>query len=207
LRIEYPGAVYHVTARGNAREPIFFDDEDRQSFLTVLESIVDRFTGFVKLVKDSKDWKWSSYRATAGITPVPKFLFPDWILSHFGSKRKASQAAYRRFVAEGIGKTIWENLKGGVILGNDDFAERLIPFIREKAPSKEVPRVQRFATRPSLRELFAGVKGSKSRRNEKIYEAYMQHGYTLSEVVRELGLHYSTVSKIVHQQKKSQVKI
>jgi len=32
LRIEYPGAVYHVTARGNAREAIFFSDADRQTF-------------------------------------------------------------------------------------------------------------------------------------------------------------------------------
>ena len=110
-------------------------------------------------------------------------------------------------MAEGIGKTIWENLKGCVILGNDDFVEKLIPLLREKTPLKKVPRARRFATRPSLWDLFAGVKGSKSRRNEKIYEAYMQHGYTLSEIGRELGLHYSTVSKIVRQQKKSQFKI
>jgi DNA-binding MarR family transcriptional regulator len=30
----------------------------------------------------------------------------------------------------------------------------------------------------------------------------MQHGYTLSEIGRELGLHYSTVSKIVRREKK-----
>jgi len=29
LRVEFPGAVYHVTARGNRREDIFVDDEDR----------------------------------------------------------------------------------------------------------------------------------------------------------------------------------
>ena len=68
-----------------------------------------------------------------------------------------------------MGKTIWENLKGGIVIGNDDFVERLIPLTREKAPSKEVPRAQRFATRPSLGKLFVGVKGSKLRRNKKIY--------------------------------------
>ena len=31
LRIEFPGAVYHVTARGNRGEDIFVDDEDRQA--------------------------------------------------------------------------------------------------------------------------------------------------------------------------------
>jgi len=33
LRIEFPGAVYHVTARGNAQQRIFVTDEDRRSFL------------------------------------------------------------------------------------------------------------------------------------------------------------------------------
>ncbi len=43
LRIEFPGALYHVTARGNARQDIFIDDDDRQLFLGVLEQVVSRF--------------------------------------------------------------------------------------------------------------------------------------------------------------------
>lgn len=36
LRVEYPGAIYHVMNRGDRREEIFLDDEDRQRFLTTL---------------------------------------------------------------------------------------------------------------------------------------------------------------------------
>ena len=36
LRVEYPGAIYHVMNRGDRREPIFQDDEDRQRFLATL---------------------------------------------------------------------------------------------------------------------------------------------------------------------------
>jgi len=36
LRIEYPGAMYHVMNRGDQREDIFRDDEDRQRFLSTL---------------------------------------------------------------------------------------------------------------------------------------------------------------------------
>jgi putative transposase len=36
LRIEYPGAMYHVMNRGDQREDIFPDDEDRQRFLCTL---------------------------------------------------------------------------------------------------------------------------------------------------------------------------
>ena len=42
LRIEYPGAVYHVTTRGNARQAVFRDDRDRKAFLEVLESVVEK---------------------------------------------------------------------------------------------------------------------------------------------------------------------
>jgi putative transposase len=36
LRIEYPGALYHVTARGNARQPIFLSKDDAKRFLDAL---------------------------------------------------------------------------------------------------------------------------------------------------------------------------
>src|SRR2546425_8376116 len=36
LRVEYPGAVYHVMSRGDRRENIFLDDVDRQDFLKTL---------------------------------------------------------------------------------------------------------------------------------------------------------------------------
>ena len=36
LRIEYPGTMYHVMNRGDQREDIFRDDQDRQKFLSTL---------------------------------------------------------------------------------------------------------------------------------------------------------------------------
>ena len=43
LRIEFPGALYHVTARGNARAEIFLDDANRAAFLDLLGDICGRF--------------------------------------------------------------------------------------------------------------------------------------------------------------------
>jgi REP element-mobilizing transposase RayT len=43
LRIEYPGALYHVTSRGDRQELIFDDDGDRRAFLGVLGEVVSRF--------------------------------------------------------------------------------------------------------------------------------------------------------------------
>jgi REP element-mobilizing transposase RayT len=42
LRIEFPGALYHVTSRGNDRAPVFLVDSDRRQFLETLGEVVGR---------------------------------------------------------------------------------------------------------------------------------------------------------------------
>ena len=41
LRVEYEGAIYHVTVRGNDRREIFLDDRDRQRFVLRLGDCVE----------------------------------------------------------------------------------------------------------------------------------------------------------------------
>jgi len=43
LRLEFPGAVYHVTSRGNAGQAIVADDRDRTTFLTLLAHVIERY--------------------------------------------------------------------------------------------------------------------------------------------------------------------
>ena len=43
LRIEYAGALYHLTSRGDRREDIYLDDIDRVIFLEVLAGVCERF--------------------------------------------------------------------------------------------------------------------------------------------------------------------
>jgi len=43
LRIEFPGGLYHVTARGDRREDIFVDDHDRNAWLAVFSEVCRRF--------------------------------------------------------------------------------------------------------------------------------------------------------------------
>ncbi len=39
LRLEYDGAIYHVTSRGDRREPIYDNDDDRTLWLEVLAKV------------------------------------------------------------------------------------------------------------------------------------------------------------------------
>jgi putative transposase len=43
LRIEWPGGLYHVTSRGDRREPIVEDDADRRAWVELLGHTCDRF--------------------------------------------------------------------------------------------------------------------------------------------------------------------
>lgn len=40
LRLEFPGAIWHVTSRGNERREIFRDDTDRRRFVTLLSKVI-----------------------------------------------------------------------------------------------------------------------------------------------------------------------
>lgn len=43
LRIEYPGAIYHITSRGNARADIYLTNTDRTFFLDLLARVCARY--------------------------------------------------------------------------------------------------------------------------------------------------------------------
>ena len=43
LRLEFKGAVYHLTSRGNARQKVFFSDTDRELFFETLAQVVSRY--------------------------------------------------------------------------------------------------------------------------------------------------------------------
>jgi putative transposase len=44
LRVEYPGAYYHVVNRGNYRQKTFINDRDREKFLEYLQKASERFS-------------------------------------------------------------------------------------------------------------------------------------------------------------------
>ncbi len=271
LRIEYEGAVYHVTSRGNASAEIFLDDIDRTRFLEVLASTVERFSWIchayclmanhfhllvetpqpnlsrgmqhlngvytqwfnrqhsrfghlvqgrfksivvekesyllelaryivlnpvrAQMVRSARDWRWSSYRATAGQVEPPEFLTTKWLLAQFGRTSAEAVRAYRAFVKQGRDVDVWGDVKAGMLMGSDSFVQSLRPLLRDVEENREFCREERLATRPTLEELFVDTIG-KVMRNERIHNAVRNHQYKLKEVGDYLGLCYSTISVI-----------
>jgi putative transposase len=279
IRIEYPGAVYYITSRGNANRPVFKDDQDRKEFLELLGQLVDRFkwrchayclmnkhyhllietpkanlsqgmrqlngiytqnfnrrhrrAGHVfqgrfkailidkknylldlatyvvlnpvrlRVVKSPLNYKWSSYKATAGIVKAPPFLTTDWILSQFGKQLKTAHEKYRSRVRETIKKPKpWGGVRRQVLLGDEKFVSGLEPYLKGEEKKEKLTQIKRVAKRPTLRKLFDKVSTkSKKARDHIIRGAHLKYGYTLADIGKVLGLHYSTISKIVNETK------
>lgn len=147
------------------------------------------------MVEKPEEWKWSSYEATAGIKSVPDFLMVDWILGLFSSKKGEAQKRYRQFVREGIHQgSPWEELQAQVLLGKEGFIDKFKDLLSDKEQVKEIPRPQRYVSRPGLSKIFPEGE-TKSRRNRHIHTAHVKYGYTLKDIADHLRIHYTTVSK------------
>jgi CRP-like cAMP-binding protein len=83
-------------------------------------------------------------------------------------------------------------------LGEDGFVDKLADHLKKRKDIPEIPRSQRYAHRPSLEKLLSvEVRMSLRKRRGAIIKAVEQYGYRRQEIAAYLGLHYSSVSRIV----------
>lgn len=235
LRIEFPGAIYHVTSRGNERRTIVRSDRDRKAFLRFLGLAVKRFnwslsawvlmtnhfhlviqtreanlsrgmhwfnsayanwynhahhrsghlyqgrfhsfliekdTYFAevlryvvlnpvraKMVDRPEAYRWSSYRATAGLEPAPDWLDCDAALALFASSPQRPEISYREFVLNKITNTerIWDRAIHGIFLGGERWARAMRTIVEGKPRSTDHPVRQRSIGRPRMPEILAAV--------------------------------------------------
>ena len=270
LRIEFSGALYHVTSRGNAQEDIYRTDKDRKEFLSLLNKTCNRFNWYchayclidnhyhllietnsstlskgmkylngtytqifnrvhkrvghvyqgrfkailvekdsyllelsryivlnpvrARMVRAAKDWPWSSYRATAGISQSHTCLTTDWVLSTFGKQRKRAQQLYRDFIQQGkYQPSPWENLKNQIYLGSFSFVDDMQCKLDPEQSLKDIPKLQKQSAIKSL-EYY---KKRYPIRNEAMAKAYLSGHYTLEAVGEIFGVSYATVSRAV----------
>jgi len=106
---------------------------------------------------------------------------------------------------EGITKEApWEKLKGQIFLGDKGFIEECKRIVDGSADLEEIPRLQRYAERPALVELLDEEKQQdKVQRDRAIYRAHVTYGYSLKEIADHLGVHYTTVSKVISKDKQN----
>jgi putative transposase len=275
VRIEFPGAHYHLTSKGNSDQQIFLDNEDRAAFLQVIDCVVGRFgwllhsyvmmdrhyhlvvecpqanlskgmrqlngvytqhfnrrhgqdgplfQGRFKSVlfepqsyllplcrhvelnpvrlsasKLPQSYPWSSFRATVGVVKAPCWLHSSTLLANFEPGADA-QKQYRDYVKAGIGApSPLAERSAQVLLGSTGFLNEMQPILNGEKLAKRGPK--RAGRRRTLANLFRNIEDkTRLERNELIRRAHIEHSYTLMEIGDFLGLHYTTVSKVINQQ-------
>jgi putative transposase len=148
-----------------------------------------------RLVTRLEDYKWSTYAATVGLAPLPNYVSIDWLTALFESDSlRASQRRFRDLMSEA--QPVLAYLRQGMTGVDPESVKRVLrSYVGEQLQLGMLPRTYRSALRSKLPELIQGGMPLPERA-AAIHEAHVVHGYTLSEIARELGLHQSTVSKI-----------
>jgi putative transposase len=269
LRIEFPGALYHVTSRGNERRPIFSDDIDRRMFLTLLGQTVKRFgwslTAWVlmtnhfhlviqtpevnlsrgmhwlngtyvgwfnrrhkrcghlfqgrfdavlvekesyfrellryvvlnpvraKMVARPEDYRWSSYRSTAGLDVAEDWLDVTSILDLFDDDPVVATRQYQELVLARVegSECLWDNLFGGIYLGTESWAKRMRTIVESRPRSTDHPKAHRAVGRPKMSTIVSAVAHVAKR---SIADVRTMRGGPLRQLVAWIGWHEGLVT-------------
>src|SRR5437762_1003105 len=76
---------------------------DRNRYLLALSPYVVLGPVRTKIARTPHTYRWSSYRATAGLDPVPEFLAADALLAQFAKQHPTAQRRYQAYVADDDG--------------------------------------------------------------------------------------------------------
>jgi REP element-mobilizing transposase RayT len=246
LRTDFPGAVHHVTSRGNERRPIFVDDCDREMFLQFLGQAVARFrwsvtayvlmtnhfhlliqtpepnlsrgmhwlnTAYVvwfnrryersghlyggrfkafliekesyfatalryvvlnpvraRMVARPEEYRWSSYRATAGLETAPDWLDTFIALAPFAPDPTLARVFYRDFVEQKVAskERLWDKVVNGIYLGTEAWRRKMRKAVEAKPRSTDHPKAHRAVGRPKMNRVIAAVAKSTGEATESI---------------------------------------
>jgi REP element-mobilizing transposase RayT len=162
--------------------------QDESYLLTVCRYIVLNpvRAGFVS---DPGDWRWSSYRATAGFATAVPFLTTQWVWRRLGNSTEDAQSRYRAFVSGPIDAKSPPKIN---VLGDASFSAQF-RHVQEHA-SPEVPLRTRRAA-PDLRTLFRDCT-TRAARCAAAARA-QAWGYSAEEIARFLEIHRSTASRMM----------
>lgn len=273
-RILFPGAVYHLMARGNRRARIFEDDADCTRFFALLGDTVARYDVRVYaaclmvnhfhvvgetprgnladamrflngvyaqwsnrrhkraghlfearyrsvivqrelylkrvsryvvlnpvragLVESPGDWRWTTYRGTAGLETPQPWLSLEWLGWAF---RAASRLEGMRRYAEFVNTPARDIRRDEdrVAIGNTSFRAEMNDLARALPLDRELPGPSQAFRRLPLDTILATRTSTRADLRRLMHAAHVLHGYSQGDIARRLDLNRSTVSRAIQR--------
>jgi len=169
-----------------------------------------------KIVERPEQYKWSSYSSFIREGKQLGWVEYRWLLSQFGRDKKgARRRRYKEFVEEGLRKKVEDPFKkvyGQVVLGGEEFRERIRGLLRGRNLTDGIVQRQRFKEFPNAEDIIRSVarvfrvkvealNGKRQRGNQArkvaVYLVKRYSGLDNGRVGQLFGgIHYSAVSKV-----------
>lgn len=177
--------VGHVL-QGRYKSPLVDSDV---YFLRLIRYIV-RNPVAAGYVSDPAEWRWSSYRATAGLVEAPPFLDVERVWAALDATNAATaRERWTTFVSTAVDDDSPGNL---FLIGARAFATQCAPRLRPYQETEDLVYAERFAARPPLSALFSRSDTGRAL-DEAVSLAFCQHAYTLREIASFVGRSVPTV--------------
>lgn len=195
---------------------------DKDNYLVELSRYVHLNPVRASMVKRPEEYRWSSYPVYIARGKEVIWVEYAWVLSKFGSDIKKGREKYRRYVEEGlkegIGETPLKAVQGQVVLGGEDFVEKIKRIFKGKELSSDISERKRFMALPNPGDVIKEVakafgtdeevlkeKGRKDNTARKAAMYFVQRysGLSNEEIGKIFGeIHFSAVSKASQRLKK-----
>jgi putative transposase len=186
---------------------------EKESYLLELIRYIVLNPVRANIVSRPEDYRWTSYRATAGLAPAPQWLAVHDVLLPFGPDGDLARAAFRDFVnaAIGVDSSFWNELFERHYIGSDNWMDDVREKIAVRPRSIEHPRAQRIVKPATMAEIVAAVAetcgvdsanliGGRHRAARMIVAWFAREEtlMPLREIGASLRLSYGRVSQLVH---------
>lgn len=147
------------------------------------------------LIRRASNWRWSSYRSTIGAAMAPQWLATAELLRRFSTSAVGAIGEFRCFVDAGLAaRSPWKDVRQEIYLGDERFIESAqIRMLEARREDAEIPQTQRLKAPATLDDLFTGAGDIPS----AVSHAYRSGQFTMRQIADHLGVHYSTVSRLL----------
>ncbi|NIP30360.1 MAG: addiction module toxin RelE [Candidatus Dadabacteria bacterium] len=142
-------------------------------------------------VKHPNQFKWCSCKYLYGKESLPKWMETDWYKSNFSDIDE-----FDKFISKEDSEDILNKVRKQIYLGDDEFILSLQIEHKKQLNLNEIPKTQ--ITKP-VSSVLEDFKNSGETENSAVAKTYLTGHYTLKEIGDFLGIHYSSVSKIVKE--------
>jgi hypothetical protein len=159
--------------------------EKETYFTTVLRYVVLNPVR-ANMVARPEDYRWSSYRATAGLEDAPEWLDTAAALVPFAPDPKIAQTFYRDFVEQNVTseERLWDKIVNGIYLGTETWLRKTRKMVESKPRSTDHPKAHRAVGRPKMYRVIAAVASSSGETTTSIRS---QRGGALRRLTAWIG--------------------